>query len=1291
MSMNAWREVLNDNEEVYQKKKSDPDSLATKVYNWFVEKGINDEWVIFVNRIMSLSDTDVSYQDEVMTYINSQREFDELWEDFKSKMSLWKIKARLAPEFSKFKSRRSAIKSSIIKYFDVSESQYTQSYESAINTLSQEQLINYERSSEALKKFFEDNDLAIPEKRNIKWFLETFNIPEKLKSFSQEKRDEINYLLQELINQTSINSPLFWQRLETLIQRLIAENIFDPMQKKELILAFIPSITLSKIQDFKLLAESDIDDYLTSEFLDWVDAKHKAESLKQLKIRAGEIEIPTTLLKLNSDKILNTVIKNSNFKRLVNEIQDFHNINNPNAINDFEVLIDTIASNLVWRVSWIENLKAQNILVLHWKKWSADEVQYHEIISTKSENEPKNRVVFRSRWGNWVYDVSSDNYEYLSYWEFYELLSDQKKISSWEFLPKNLFEEMVKSWEISQVEGEYDFEVTNTEESFNKDRLRQAIDLLDTDWKKYWLDIWTTFRTVWTLQNDGDDLYTVVSIDESVLPNWVIELVNIDGKKEKIGFEKFFETWKAKKTKRISRAQSWEEFLHDLNAEKSIWSQVKFEGWRFINQWAPKWSQELEYLVSDKKLSLWWDINLIKIHSINGSSAKVSFWKYEWKVLPDSTKWKKWEPAKYSVWSQTSEVTLGMLAGWTKEVDLKWKNLKAENTAEKLPEWAKISSWFFSNYVNNFANLASLMAAGKTWWDNMKNYFEEGTNEQAMKLASKLPVFSEEQKSAMKMRLEQSEKKHTDEALEKLKVLDSWPSTELVYKWLSNKHTTESRKVAALLYMLEKYGVLYEKDAMIKHKWTFLFYRAFWWEIWDELYMQYKDECERATPPKQFLEEDLMYKFISLRCKWKIKPPLRWRLYKEIEAIMWKWLTDELEKWKWDADKKGTFTEKEGFAFWELEDGWYPNAMWAFDSMVNKWNTPQRLNKLPFVMLTSWAAKSFSAQLTNKFKLWNLVLTTFFTHSSAHTDLFNRVVISLCRDIENKLWGRYKWMWEKADKLINGMSGKSEKERIKAAKEFYESEDGLYEDVLWRALLMMNTQRWDKVSQFETWLRDNSDTNPDYKEYCSLIWVAFEMWAEKFFWEQQELLKDAFHIGDSSNWGMSWIELKAFVEKFLLPQNWWVWFRNLEMWNKLWKEITTKIDVTSSWDLDDEYKRKRIATILTDLMDGLLPTYAQRNWEIQRIMDNPAATFYTRFHEWWVRDSDFALWWESFKNSKKWQEVIHRYVDNILSKSWPSASSFQGWYKMKDLTSQVQSWVASNLNQNPYDDFNTTI
>lgn len=126
-------------------------------------------------------------------------------------------------------------------------------------------------------------------------------------------------------------------------------------------------------------------------------------------------------------------------------------------------------------------------------------------------------------------------------------------------------------------------------------------------------------------------------------------------------------------------------------------------------------------------------------------------------------------------------------------------------------------------------------------------------------------TLTEEQAASMKMRQEQAEKKSTDEALELLKVLDSAPATEMIERWIRDKYSPESKKIAAMLFMLEKYGVLYEKAALIPHKGSFMWYEGLGGTIGDALYMKHKKECEAEN--LHFLEEDLVYKLIAGQCK----------------------------------------------------------------------------------------------------------------------------------------------------------------------------------------------------------------------------------------------------------------------------------------------------------------------------------------------------------------------------------------------------------------------------------------
>ena len=83
-------------------------------------------------------------------------------------MSLGKIKARLAPEYVRYKTRRLEMKKLIQKHFDVSEEFYARDIEPIVAALSEEKLSEYTQSSERLRKFFTLSGLEEPQKRNMK-------------------------------------------------------------------------------------------------------------------------------------------------------------------------------------------------------------------------------------------------------------------------------------------------------------------------------------------------------------------------------------------------------------------------------------------------------------------------------------------------------------------------------------------------------------------------------------------------------------------------------------------------------------------------------------------------------------------------------------------------------------------------------------------------------------------------------------------------------------------------------------------------------------------------------------------------------------------------------------------------------------------------------------------------------------------------------------------------------------------------------------------------------------------
>lgn len=1311
-------------------QKPNTESLETKLYNEFVSRRIQKDGVSFMNQYMAMPDTEDTYKDEMMSFAHSDDAFDAIDSDFRDKISLGRIQRKIAPEMTKIKFARTNFKNLYLKHYDVTTEKYNSDIASIVESTDLSDLKRYSTSLVRMQEFFSDNGIDIPEKKKHKDILEQFDCQSRFKKLPVKERQLIAEKLDQSLQGLSPLSPLFVEKFSAALSALVTTGLLSLTEKRELLEHLVPTVSLKQAKKLWLISDRDIEKFLKDNFLSGIDTSHHDNILEWLQSKLDEIQVSTSDLGKMTDAQVDSIFNTADFGKLAREIQDFQKYGQEGSIASFDVLKERLPE-LEEKILGISDIAPGKTLKLDVKRGQIVSEEYYEVLSIGTGDGVQDQIVLQNKWGNGVYNPNGTKLDYFSYGDFFKKLQE-KEIQSGSVLTRDLFKDKVANGEIDQVEGEFtysldsdkpmrieqarddlaqklhDAEKTKTKldgkdlddfianmspedknfykkeidliegdvNDFNVKNLLQQLDKNDSKGVIYGLELGTSM-----IDPKSGDSYTIAEIYADELPKGRIIITGIGTGREEVDFEQFFEVFSERRMQRTAKVANDGMLEADVNAEDALWDGVSVkDGMLYNESYTDEKHRKCQYLATnDEKNPFWKEYTALKIHNISGNNVEISLGKVEKTKKGD----KKDDPTDttFSIGKDKIIISLGILSTWIKTSGLQAKSLEGENASEKEAAWnVKKDSrkWtFWGWYLASTMSISSIVSGGKMWVDNMENYFKQYGDEQATQFLSKLPVFTDEQRVAMNMRIEQAQKKQTDESIELLKVLDSGPATKMIADWILDKYSTQWQKEAALLYMMEKYGVLYEKKALIKHKWDFIWYQAFWGREWDAFFQNYKKECEEDN--LHFTEEGLMYAFIANQCKWD-KPKLRGKLYKELEAIMGKWLDAELQKGKDDADKKWSYNAKEKFALGELEDGGFPNAIGAFESMIGK-GTPDwlpGLNKLPFVMLTSGEAKSFPAALTNKFKANSFVLSAFFVHSKSDVENYNKVVLELSRDIEKKLPWKYEGMYEAADKLINKSAWRTSKERVIAATKFYEK----YQDVLGRALLWLNTRKQDAEAEFETWIRDHKDTNPHYRNYFNTFQVAFENTKDSE-WGKEEILKDAYATGTPGAGGLTGYNVKEFTKKFITPQNWGVWFRNQALGEMYWGEITSQIDsLVSNEHVSNEYKRRRIWQIVSAFMDGIAPTYAQRGGMIDLILQNPADVFYKRFHQWWVTQDDFYLDDGSFESSSKWQRIIERYVDNIMLSWWTAVVHD---FSLKNIQEGVQKKAAANLNIDPYD------
>lgn len=1291
-----WNNNVNENSENNEiNSENNSNSLIDKLYAKFVDDGLKNKWAKFVSNFYDFSNLYTNKKiEELYEFSKNIPEFSSLTIDvLKNKVDFSKIKMKLFNVNSEYKSKKLKIKNLIINNFvflddvEIDNTNFENKISSNLLDIELDKLNKYSSNISELEKFIFEKRIKI-KKTNNSWeilsVLSGFWLDKIIDKLSDDKKQELSYLFEEL-KSLDVNSTLFQSKIEWILSSIF-DIVPDYSFKEKILKKYVSNVSVKNAKNLWLFNISD--NNFKQKFKNYFNLSDSEvdEVLNKSDIDSVDIPIDILLQKWNWE-----VLK-SLFENVKSEISSEIS----NCINDKSNVInlDSLVKEL-WKskkVTWLDNFKKWNVINIQQKldNWSIVNL-FYEIYSINTE--PKSLISVIERWWNNVFDSWKDkkvsnldfdmflekvNSEKVLSLDFIDFLEIEEKIKSWlikefdsnlyvtksdiqskkwnysEILKSQIVSELIRDWRIKD-ETEYDNYIYKNEDTlekytfeiYNKSKVKEKLDLVDEKWKSFLFDKWLTFYS-----NGEWNKWCYYTVEDLVFDDylWKIKLSRIWWGVESINFEDFCSTFASSSCRRTANVNWLSSLVADVNSQENLWwTSYVVENNKIINNKDSKNKYECDVFSSNWNGAFLDDSDLIKVHSINWNSASVSFWKLE----------KDWNKINYSFESGKNNISLWILSSFIKKAWLIPENIeKKEEELNKNPEKDKVdesnlkSKWW-SYYVNNFYSINNLLTLGKNYADFWKDYFEEWNREKSTKLLAKMPVLTKEQKAALVRYQENNEKKRMDEFLEKLKVLTSKDAVWTVEMRITDKNSSEAQKEAAMMFMIEKYGSLYTKKAMMKHKWSFLWYRALGWKVWDDLYNKVKKESlQNEWWITNFTEEKLIHRLLKMQCEEWWKPKRRWKLYKEYEAIIWNGRSSEKEKWNKDAVKKRNFSDRLNFAIWELADWSWPNAMWAMDAIVWKWNdwNVASLNALPFVMMTSWAAYSFDEEDADQFKN-SIVPTQFFISRSSFVDVYNKTFLQLSKDIEAKFWWKYVWMWAKAEKLVNWMRDKSETDRVRAAQDFYLKEHNwAWWDIIWRAMMFLNTRYTDKEAEFETWISDNSDKVPVYKEYENI----FFWWT----WNNKDARLKATDIYDDwfkcdvntiwTWWTTAWW-MYDIVRKYLEPQSWWVWFRDDTSWSNTLVEIQWQINsIIVNENLSDEYKKNRLSWIIRPTLEALKKSYWQNPATFKSIFENKANNLYNLFNQLWLKQEDFLLWDFTDSTNNDINNLLNRLLGNLL-------------------------------------------
>lgn len=503
---------------------------------------------------------------------------------------------------------------------------------------------------------------------------------------------------------------------------------------------------------------------------------------------------------------------------------------------------------------------------------------------------------------------------------------------------------------------------------------------------------------------------------------------------------------------------------------------------------------------------------------------------------------------------------------------------------------------------------------------------------------------------------ESKEREMADSIMDRLKVINSKTATEKIRRWMLDKSTAETKKEAAIKFLFEKYGQLYAKRPLYKYQWTFLFYRAFGWKVWDKFFNDFKKSCEDKKIP--FSEEDLLFKFISKQCN-DPNHPRRSKYYKELRWCLPTGINDEMEKWKRESWEERVWKNIDDQILWECESWNYPMAIWLIRWLFDRWASLATMNRWLFLMSFSWASSRFTSHLTNEVKklCWEGRISPYAACMSypEHNKVLNETIVEVSKIMQEEHW--VSWMYDSALSIFNAMTRKTKTEidLIKECTKFFDK----YWDRLTNALYKINkswswTENTDQIIDFhsqdikdEDW-RIISRGRPVFVKYQEILtWMAWntthdsEFFTDAFEHVWMNIMPDRM-IKQSISLTWHWT---------LAPNKWDIEFPQsvLEpMFEYLRNLKTIKFD----WD-DKKALAQRKRAYVHIVKDHVAPLL-ELAWTTEVIW----AMSSSKWHFWWFRDAWIHLYWDFSRNWYKPNDIRSGVADAYIEQM---ADDFFAW------------------------------
>ncbi len=1195
------------------------------------------------------------------------------------------LKKYVVTEFTKLNNKRKKLEELYSKEYVLSGND-NKIIINAVSKLSEYELENLLESNEArynyLKNIFSTSS-NLPKIRDFSdvlsnfWFWGALN--ERISKLWKDEQSELieiwNRFSNGNVDQNDINI-------------LFSLDFLSIAEKREIITTFIPNITFSQAKILWLLSKAE-SDKLKNEIISQTKIDISWESRELVLSEIDDSLLISTHEILKSDKNVETFINDASlepiYDLLSSTIEQVKNsdIEKISTFEQFKIFIkwnDKISSRIkwidwlsdwsiirfetkdsewnisynFWRISWVNLWNAKNKLKIvdcwTWNKYikwlnSSNTYSYSDLVKFFSWD----KLIWAEVFTQEEIESRSD-FETSDIKDKYNLLWKEDIDKRWDKIQrkvadlKNDYEEWNKE-QIDKLERELQ-ELNN----YNPENIVKEIDKIDPSWATFWLEKWTIFKVSWKWKSDW--VWTIQEVNKDL---WKVFLSN----GQNLDFWDFIKQFEDLWAERISKINSVQEMLDRLSTWENWkeWWKYNFNNWKIIQKsdsdadakWKP-----IKYLINRDKNSL------LKIHSIDDNEAVIQVWELD-KAKKDSD----WKVVKNEVRTlyKKERVWLWELFEWIENQE---NRLSPEPDFEVVkPKEVPRETKFFSRLFQN-KSIAELIWAWKIAYDSIEKFLSEWRDDHSARMALKLfwSVMPDELKNDLQARVQQEERKRVDEYIEKLKALDSPEATKLIETWLKNKNCPQHKVEAWMLFMYKEYWSLYTKGPLAKYRWTWLWYNALWWKVWDDLWLQIKSEAEQD--PNQaytFTEEELVYRLIKKQC-WKEYSKYWWvkrrsRLHKEIKWMWPEWIGAEINKWYWDAED--TRSVKDINRAWLDElDGWtYANFVWWMKKAGQRWWLMHDTYEWAIWVFMTGAIYNFDQRIISKnmkdiykWSWWDFSPIPLWNYCSTpkSMDFLNKVILEVCRELE-KMNPELAWIKDWAESLILNRKVKweeLEQDRIKEFRSFWSK----FWEPITRSLHMVNWVWWkysktDKIVQMK--MQDNSVLKEYYESVRNDTTLDFNF-ADKSY----------MHDWMIDQW-MSWLNTHKAAKDALEVRSW-PTVVHPEVSKHVMKEFIKEAERIKDTDFSDdnsenmEYKRLQLKNHFRDILAWIY----EWSWAAQMlktVFSDKSFLFSSFISKLWFTDiqKDSAFVWKNesdILSAKPWSALdkkLDQLVENYLS------------------------------------------